>query len=220
VFSDYRRILAGFLFERGWAGHLALRELTQDCDGGLGIKFPPEMIPASGEPLPLSMVAASPGASGDGREVTIKAAERFAKAALGDVPRNVRVTLRVVPGPGTRAFGLLLRGKGDYDGGCELRFEPGQRRAQYGVPENHGPARDSMDRTAMGRDFAVENVEHLDRPFSLDIIVKGDIIDTCIDQRRTMITRRIPEPDGDRLFFFVKDGEVTFETIAVRPLVL
>jgi hypothetical protein len=52
----------------------------------------------------------------------------------------------------------------------------------------------------------------------LRIVVKDDIIDTCIDQRRTMITRRIPEPGGDRLCLFAQDGEVTFDKIVVRPL--
>jgi hypothetical protein len=33
-----------------------------------------------------------------------------------------------------------------------------------------------------------------------------------------MLTRRDPEPDGDRLFFFAREGEVTFESIQVRPL--
>jgi hypothetical protein len=61
-------------------------------------------------------------------------------------------------------------------------------------------------------------VAQLDRPFTLDVIVRDDIIDTCIDQRRTMITRRDPEPTGDRLFFFVRDGEVAFEDVVVRPL--
>jgi len=218
-FTGNRRILAGFLFERGWAGHLALRELIQYADGGLGIKFPPEMIPAGGEPLHLALSAAGPGASGDGRTVKIEAEKQFTAAALGPVPKNVRLTLRVTPRPDTRAFGLCLRGKGNYDGGCELRFEPGRQRVQYGIPENHGPAKDSTDRIALGRDFAIESVEKLERPFTLEIIVKDDVVDTCIDQRRTMITRRVPEPDGDRLFFFVQDGEVTFQDVAVRPLV-
>ena len=218
-FTGNRRILAGFLFERGWAGHLALRELIQYPDGALGMKFPPELIPAARDPLRLCLATANPGASGDGHTIRIKAPRRFAAAALGVLPRNVRLTMRVTPQPGAKAFGICLRGKGDYDGGCELRFEPGRQRAQYGVPQNHGPARDSTGRIAAGRDFAIENVEHLDRPFQVDVVVKDDIVDACIDQRRTMITRRDPEPDGDRLFFFAREGDVTFEDIVVRPLV-
>ena len=135
---------------------------------------------------------------------------------LSAAPRNARITLRVVPRPGTAAFGLCLRGHGEYQGGCELRFEPARQRAQYGAPEGRGPAKDSTGRVALGRDYAIEDVDGLDRPFQLEIIVKDDIIDTCIDQRRTMITRR-SEPDGDRLFFFARDGEV-FREISVRPL--
>jgi hypothetical protein len=219
-FTGNRRLLAGFLFERGWAGHLALRELIQYPDGSLGTKFPSELIPASGEPLQLAFTASGPETSGDGRTITIKASDKFAAGALDGVPRNVRITLRVVPQSGAKCldFGVCVRGKGNYEGGCELRFEPARKRAQYGVPENHGPAKDSTGRIARGRDFAIESVEKLDGPFDLEMIVKDDIVDACIDGRRTMITRRDPEPDGDRLFFFARQGEVTFEKIAVRPL--
>jgi hypothetical protein len=71
-----------------------------------------------------------------------------------------------------------------------------EQRAQYGVPHDHGPAEDATGRIALGRDYAIENVERLDRPFTLDIIVTNDLIDTCIDGRRTMVTRRDPESDG------------------------
>ncbi|MDD4269141.1 MAG: hypothetical protein PHN77_13025 [Thermoguttaceae bacterium] len=217
-FTGNRRILAGFLFERGWAGHLALRELTQKPDGSLGTRFAPELIPASGPPRRLSFTALSAAAGGDGSRIQIDAPGRFAAGMLSAAPRNARITLRVVPRPGTAAFGLCLRGHGEYQGGCELRFEPARQRAQYGAPEGRGPAKDSTGRVALGRDYAIEDVDGLDRPFQLEIIVKDDIIDTCIDQRRTMITRRDPEPDGDRLFFFARDGEVRFEEISVRPL--
>ena len=63
-FTGNRRILAGFLFERGWTGHLALREHIQYPDGALGMKFPAELIPASGVPKNLPFAAQTPGASG------------------------------------------------------------------------------------------------------------------------------------------------------------
>lgn len=217
-FTGNRRILAGFLFERGWAGHLALRELVQDADGSLGIKFPPELIPKSGPPLALGLVAGSPLVTGDPSRIAIKAGKRLVTGALAGVPRNVRIGLHVVPKPGSRAFGLCLRSKGDYEGGCELRFEPDRQRAQYGVPQNHGLAKDSTDPICRGRDFALAHVQRLDQPFDLDILVKDDIIDASIDGRRTMITRRDPEPEGDQLVCFVQEGDVSFERIVVRPL--
>jgi hypothetical protein len=50
------------------------------------------------------------------------------------------------------------------------------------------------------------------------MIVRDDFVDSCIDQRRTIITKRPDRPKGDRLFFFVDHGETTFETVKVRPL--
>jgi hypothetical protein len=50
------------------------------------------------------------------------------------------------------------------------------------------------------------------------VIVKDDLVDTCIDGRRTMITRRDPEAQGDRVFFFARGGEAAFEDITLRPL--
>jgi beta-fructofuranosidase len=217
-FTGNRRLLAGWIGTNGWGGHLALRELIQSANGSLGMKFPPELIPSSGEPQQLKFAAIHPQASGDGDHVAIQAGKPFATAALDGVARNVRITLRVVPQPGARSFGLCLRGKGDYEDGCELRFDPGRQRAQYGVPRNHGPANDATGSVVAGRDYAIADVEGLDRPFTLDIIVKDDLVDTCIDGRRTMITRRDPEPGGDRLFFFAREGQVTFESIKVRPL--
>lgn len=217
-FTGNRRILAGFNFERGWAGHLALRELVQSADGSLGTKFPPELVPASGAPQRLTFAALGPGAAGDGQKVTIQAGPQFRAAALDGAARNVRIRLRVVPGPGVEAFGVCVRGSGAYQGGCELRFEPRRQRTQYGAPRAGGLAGESTGLISRGRDFAIENVEGLDRPFALDIIVRDDLVDTCIDGRRTMITRRDPAPAGDRLFFFARGGRATFESIDVRPL--
>ncbi len=52
----------------------------------------------------------------------------------------------------------------------------------------------------------------------IERVLEDNLIDACIDHRRTMITRREPEPDGDRLFFFARGGAVTFDEIVVRPL--
>ena len=105
-FTGNRRILAGFIFERGWAGHLALRELVQQPDGSLGTKFPAELIPACGEPQRL----AGPHLFnlGDRPTVTVEAGAGFTAVPLTGVPRNARITLRVVPGPGRRALEFVF----------------------------------------------------------------------------------------------------------------
>ena len=57
----------------------------------------------------------------------------------------------------------------------------------------------------------------LDRPFYLDVVVKDDIVDVCVDERRTL-ANRVPTLSGDRLFFFCQDSRVRFEDIDLRPL--
>jgi hypothetical protein len=69
-----------------------------------------------------------------------------------------------------------------------------------------------------GVDFGIEGVSGLDRAFQLDVIVKNDFVDACIDNRRTVISRRPDRPQGDGLFFFASGGEVSFEDVTVRPL--
>jgi len=51
----------------------------------------------------------------------------------------------------------------------------------------------------------------------VDAIVKNDLIDICIDKRRTLISR-IPKFGGDRLFLFAQNANVTFESIEGKPL--
>ena len=73
---------------------------------------------------------------------------------------------------------------------------------------------DSQNTSGKGGPLAIHGNVRL----GVAIITKNDIIDTCIDGRRTMITRRDPEPDGDRLFVFARGGEVSFEDVTIRLL--
>ena len=236
-FAGDRRILAGFLWGQTddggilYAGHHVYRELLQYADGTLGMKWPAEMIPRSGEPLPLSFQDAPPAVSVMGNRVQIVAPEGFGYATLAGLPASVRITARVSPKPGSAGFGICVRGSGAYEGGCELRFDPGRMCAQWAAPHDGGPAqqipatRDSHSPYAVhwGRDYALQHVEGLDQPFTLDVIVKYDwksdstIVDACIDGRRTMVTRR-PGLTGDRLFLFARQGQVDFTDLVIRPL--
>ena len=64
---------------------------------------------------------------------------------------------------------------------------------------------------------AIHGVEGLDRPFTLEIVLKGDIVDVCVDDRRTLVAR-CPEQRGQRVFLFARGGEVTFREVHVRRL--
>ena len=189
------------------------------------------MIPATGEPVPLSFEDLPAGVSIDGNQARIEATEGFRYATLTRVPTSARITARLDPGPGCSGFGICVRGSGKYDKGCELRFEPGRMCAQWGEPSNGGPAKqipatsgsESPHAAYWGGDFALQHVEGMDRPFTLDVIVKYDwksdstIVDACIDNRRTMVTRR-KGLTGDRLFLYAREGRVAFEDLTIRPL--
>lgn len=208
-FTDGRRIMAGFLEDRGWGGNLVFRELVQHEDGSLGTRFPPEMIPLSGDPLDLPFEPLTGGVSGSGERVDISAPDGFGAGMLTGVPQNVRITLNVKPRAGSSRFGLRMRSASRDEEGCELRFEPAAQRVQFGLPHRgHGGS---------VSDAAITQVEGLDRPFGLDIVLKHDIVDVCIDNRRTIVTR-CWNPRGDRLLLFAQGADVAFDAIEIRPL--
>jgi len=205
AFTGDRRLGVAFLSNNGYGGYAVFREIIQYEDGTLGTKFPAEMIPASGDALPLRSASV-----GDGRSIRLTAPDGFAVATLNDVPTNIRITARVMPAPDSSYFGLCLRGSGSYEAGHELRFEPFRQKVGWRAPQS--------DSVSENERCAIYDVVGLDRPFTLDIIAKDDIFDVCIDGRRTLVIRLADQLDGDRLFFFAQNADVTFEDLCVRPL--
>lgn len=207
AFGDDRRIGVAWLGTREgdldqgrpqWGGHLLFRELIQHADGTLGSKFPAEMMPPGGEPLPLHWRKLTPGVTDAGKAVIFSGESGMSVAALATIPHNVRIALRVTPGPGAARFGLRLRGSGQLEGGYDLTFA---------LPE----------RTVTLHGETIYAVDGLDQPFDLEIVLLDSIIDVCIDGRRCLVNR-CPERHGERLFFFAQDSAVTFGEIEIRPL--
>jgi len=207
-FKGNRRIYASWLPDGGWGGNVVFREMIQHNDGTLGTKFPAEMIPQSGNPLDLLFKGLTKGVTGDGKTICINATESFETGMLTGIPKNIRITLQAKPKPDSSYFGLCVKGTGNYQQGCELRFEPCKQRVQFGAPKNGSMGEES--------DYAIHYVEGLDSLFTLDIVLKDDIIDLCVDNRRTIIGRY--KGYGDRIFFFAKNANVTFDFVEIRPL--
>ena len=184
--------------DRMYGGNAVFREIFQQSDGTLGTKFPSEMVPAYGDKLELPYLSLTAGATGSAQSVHLEAPEGFEAAALEDLPRNARIVLTVTPGADTTDFGLSFRGSGRMEKGYELHFLPEQKKATF-IKQVATP------------------LDGLGQPFSIEIVLKDDIIDICIDQRCCLIDR-CPELTGDRLFFFCHNGSVTFDSIEISPL--
>jgi hypothetical protein len=216
-FHGDRCLMVGFLAKGGYAGDAVFRELVQHRDGTLGTKWPAEMIPSSGPPLDAAFKSIIGVSRQDGRTLHVGTRNEFGVCALDGIPRDVRIRAQIRAAPDARAFGLCVRGSGSYENGCEVRFEPAKRTAQFGSPI-HGTMAPASE-IAVGRsDFAIGSVDLPPDGFDVDLIVKNDFVDVCIHHQRTMISRRTDLPQGDLLFFFSEGDEVTFEKVSVCPL--
>ncbi len=195
AFTGNRRIYVSWLPDGGWAGNAVFRELIQHEDGTLGTKFVPEMMPKCGGALDLASMTAKPGAN----------VERDSIRA----PHDMYLTTQVTPGSKGTRFGLSLHADADKGKGCGLWFDPAKQRVEF-------HADDSDAGKTKETNCAIDRVEGLDRPFTLEIVVKDDIIDVCIDHRRTIITRY--KGDGEDLLFLTGDSGTLFDKLGIRTL--
>jgi len=195
-----------------YGGDLLFRELIQEQDGSLGSKWIEEMIPESGEALNLSSEVLTGEALNIDNQIQLMARDGISVSTLTDVPQNIRITLEVNPGPVIRQFGLGIRGHGDFDSACCLQFDPSRKLVWFAPLHDRNLASDKDNW------MAINGVTMIDSVFTLDIIVKDDLVDVCIDKRRTIITRNKIKLNGDRIFFYADHGEVSFINIQVKPL--
>jgi len=208
-FTGNRRMGAFFLAEGGYAGRAVFRELVQHTDGTLGSTWPEEMIPPAGPVLSPGFEALGSGISGNAGSIRIDAPEGFAAAALTGVPRRFLASFRVKAANRVSAFGVSVRGTGNFREGLQLEFEPPRRRVGW-----RHPGRPSWQEEETA---ALYEVAGLDGTFSVRLIVLDEVLDVCIDKRRTLINRA-DLGGGDRLFFYCHEGSVEFGEIQVRPL--
>ncbi len=181
-----------------WGGNLLLRELIQYADGTLGSKFPAEMLPQRGNPLPLAWLPLTASLKIEAAALHLAATHSLEVAALRGLAQNLHIRLNIHADKNAAAFGVRLRGTGNFEHGYELIFQPQERMVKL-------------------HEETLYAVAGLDQPFVLELILKDDIIDVCIDNRRCMINR-CPEQKGDTLFLFARNAEVTFSEIEIRAL--
>jgi hypothetical protein len=195
AFTRDRRFAVGFVPESGWGGDLLFRELVQLPDGTLGTKFPAEMLPEAGEPT------ASSGA-------TVRTPEGFGAVAIDGVPQDARITATLSAEAGTSAFGIVMRSEDGLKNGLQLELRPSRRRAAWLPSEARSLEVDPL--------ATLEEVDSLDKPVQLEIVVKGEIFDVSVNRTRTLVYRAPNK--GQRMFVFAHNGGVTVSDLVIRPL--
>lgn len=162
-----RCLLAGWLRgEQNWGGVLVWRELLQEADGTLAMRWVPELTPE------VERWDAMP-------------APGQAAVTLPEGPWRLR--LRLASG----GSDLALR----FGSAAALVIEPSANRVRWATPAGAGlPPRNPAEPSFHGREVVIEAVEGLDQPLELEVLAWRDrdgwVLDACLGGRRTLVCYR------------------------------
>lgn len=205
-FVNGRRIAAGWIPSRNenkddgherFGGNIVLREVVQLEDGSLATKFAPETIPATDKTLDIKPVLDSlTKNTGDGYRVTsYNGAGSF---YFDNIPGNVRIKFEIEPQGDIEEYGLYVRASDQAGKGYKIAMRPD-------------------DRTVNLHNTSITAVDGLNNTNVIDVVVKGDIIDVCVGNKRCIVNR-LPEQKGGQLWFFAKHGAAIIRNISIAPL--
>lgn len=207
AYKNNRRIAAAWIPNRHenkdnngeiFGGNTVFREVIQLPDGTLNTKFPAEMIPGTGNAIPLKITTAEYAKTLNTNSVQINASNGVGSAYFNNMPGNCRITLTIEPQTSTEEYGLYLQSNENASGGYRLNFNANEQIVSLGNTD-------------------IKAVQGLNKSITVDIILKEDIIDVCIDNRRCIVNRT-PEQRGNFMWFYAKHGTVSFKSIKVSPL--
>ena len=207
AFTGGRRIAAGWIPSRQgnvdeggerFGGNMVFRELSQEPDGDLSEAFPPEMIPPTGQALNLPIMEDKVSGTIIPGGVRLQSAGGIGAAHIETVPPDARIKLEIVPSGNYEETGLYLRSTEKAKGGYKLSFSADRREVCLG-------------------NTCIVGVEGLNRAFTLDILMKDDILDVCVNGKRCIVNRQ-PEQKGDFLWFYIKNGSALFRSVTLRKI--
>lgn len=208
-FTNGRRIAASWIPSKKdnkdtgyeiFGGSVLLREVIQLENGTLATKFPAEMIPSTGNKLSLKLIPDAQASMNSDNQYVIDAPGTIGSLHSGNIHINCRITLKVDPLGSNEDIGLYLRSTDKASEGYQLSFSANKQIV-------------SLSNTK------ITAVSGLDKPFKIDIIMKGDIIDVCINGHRCIVNR-LPERKGNFIWFYAKHGKAIFTVIKIYPISL
>jgi len=200
--SAHLRLLAA---DGGWGGDAVFRELSSTRTGRWGPGFPPEMVlrrRSCGFALRGTHGRSFEGRRGDPGSGLVKASRAL---VLKGLRKNARMTLRRRPEARRAHFGLCVRARAvtsEAASCASIRRRGGSSSAPPG--RRHGKE----------SGHAIQEVEAWTDPSPWRSSSRGHR--RCVHRQPSDPCRRCG-PRGDRLFFFAKGAEVTFDSLEVVP---
>ena len=162
-------------------------------------KFPAEVIPKTGNEIRFELTPDQKAKKIGDNQYLIESLGSIGSLHTGNIPVNCRITLDVNPFATNEEVGLYLRSTDKASGGYKLSFSANKKIVSLA-------------------DTRIEAVSGLDKPFKVDIIMKDDIIDVCINGQRCIVNR-LPERKGESIWFYSKHGKAIFKNIKIYPLI-
>jgi hypothetical protein len=136
---------------------------------------------------------------------TISSIQGFSAIKIEGIPQNFRLTADVKASG--RFAGIAVRCKNDYSEGHELKFDLVQNTMQVKIVKD-GYWKDNIKHTVLCNQL---------NAFTLNLNVYDDLIDACIKGERT-ICARIDGREGNNIFLYAQDGEVSFDNIKIEEI--
>jgi len=191
AFKGDRRILVGFLqHDNRYGGDLIFRELVQQSDGSLGTKIPGEME--------LRGITKS-------KTRSLHLSREHPFSAIGDHGAHVRLTATLISSHSSSPFGIGIGTDETGHGGERLVIDPASKRILW------------ANSTGEDTRAKIEDVEGLDRPTVIDVVLDGTIADVSVDRHRTLI-HRLSTTTEHQITFFTQGTDMKVSKIEVSAI--
>ncbi len=185
AFFGQRNLVSGWLGDGGWGGWALTYELIQRADGSLGVRYIEEMMPE------LTVPALPP--------VSADASRRYAECPMTECADAFRIrgTL-TLDQPDAVCEIILSFDVEEY----RIAFDPLEKTVSF-----HCPKERPLDVNGRSR---LINVEGLDEPFDIDLIVYHKILMLLLPDGRLLLPARLNHSGACRLTLACRDGKAEF----------
>ncbi len=206
-FKGDRRIAAAWVPNRAenkdnnheiFGGNSLFREVIQQSDGTLDTRFPVGMIPATSAPIAITIHPDGQATPIAQNGVTLYSPGGVATSHIANVPADCRLTLEVEPIGANEEYGIYLKSDSSGENGYRLNISAHNKTVSLGNTTIYG-------------------VDSLNKPITLDIVIKDGILDVDVNHHRTIVNRTY-EHNGDVIWLYAKHGKVKFRSIRISPL--